>query len=1645
MKKTFKEWKRKLAVMLAAAMVLTMAPQTAMPVLAGEEEIIAEEVLTEETEAEEVLTEKDENKAEETDPENESPESAGEEETENNVSSGEGQDESENADEPKDADVFEDTEESDDAAYTVTRRLITADGELEGDEIESVFGDIIDFTYTAEDDTIIFKAVLKDEEYWIAKAAYTVGDGEETDCTDDENLATGITISEVTGDVILTVGLVSAEEMEYSVNTVQETGEYEISFNTENDSKRIPSSLDVYVEVDSLPETGGYMQWNDGRCFALLGRLENGETISVSHEKVMVQYSFDYDCYSIKELKADGKLQTQNEDSNYWNVYYDITLTADKTTEITAVMQRRVHVSVSINSLDSIEVDDKPLNREDYGKRQTYTWEPGGDEQKIVFTVGNQYSRYIPVVKYDKYIGMSEWERPIYKYSVILEPKKTPENYQDDSRGTYTYEIKTSELGGYIYIYADDIKHTYEFQADEGSSLDGVNVSINGKIISADELKKKQSIYEGAKIPIRIWAKNADYVLKNVSYTVKGREAPLTIGKDGAVDTSLVISGDTVITITVPEACKAHLMTDDDKQTMVESVNGKYNVSYNGRYSMTIKKAVSGETLPIEGAALTIGKTAVAGDGVVTTDAETNKAVIDLSKVADEKTIDGKTLTLTLTAGSETFVYTLLVSKKITAASAITVPSKITQPIGTTKAYKVTTKGELAKLAVKISGDASSDDTNSSKFIDSITLVNGQLTVRTGTKIAAKEDNVKIIVYSVEDENIKKEIPLTSTSLLPAAAPKVTLKGATDIDLTLTVSAATDADVTGGVYYKVTTRAAEGETVPENLEGGEKTTYFLKSGNSQDITVNVAKAEKTYGDGGACKFNMTVSLVHISVLITEEKEGEHLIVMQPASLANIVEEGKNKQVYSTGAKPFATQKPAWETALKLKKGATTLYRGQESTLIAEAQFSKTTTYKVIDKDQVKDVTAGLVDTEKLTFETDGSRIYAMTSSAAATGKHTVRVTAKTTEGMASSNADLIVTVVRGVESIKVNVPCTSLYKVLNKSASFKATVEYNGDATGRDKNLQPKNKKKVSWELVAVEKLSNGGYKVQKNAGADVPFDDGGSLVTVKNGTVTVAKGYYIRSTEVENTFVVKATAENGVGGVTTAYSDPVTITNASIYPYFNLKKEYSWEYSEGTYWSSIGKYDGKTKAYKTTASEMNGAKIDTWNATPRDLTFKSSKPKDVEIKYSEDGTPYIQVHKANTTVTLTVTANDGSKKKSEQKWIVGYDEAERGATRTLGLKFSTLAPEKDGETATEVIHTPAGAEDASPAAIEYAGATRLLAQVVVIDKSANDDVKIGNGDEFVQYDIKVTSGGKKTSQEGSSTWITVNKQTTKIELTDKATNKKVTYTLTNTDINESKVSVKAKVQDKLHKEGTPAEQKVGVALTIPTSVNENPLYAKVDVDWTKLNAKNSADLCCFASGLKTNKYALTDLQPDAKNASVVNGTFNLDFAKDGVEKLSFNQNSYALKITVGYDKTENGKTTFVPVAPAAAATVSVEKTKKFTFKPTTTYNISTQTKSVPLTGKANIPDGDLVISYDKLYNANIKGEPNKFTEYFEISKDGKLQLKSDAYMSELQDKTNQNQLIGYLEYTADTNKTYYERSMGTGKKIVKITVKLKN
>ena len=207
-----------------------------------------------------------------------------------------------------------------------------------------------------------------------------------------------------------------------------------------------------------------------------------------------------------------------------------------------------------------------------------------------------------------------------------------------------------------------------------------------------------------------------------------------------------------------------------------------------------------------------------------------------------------------------------------------------------------------------------------------------------------------------------------------------------------------------------------------------------------------------------------------------------------------------------------------------------------------------------------------------------------------------------------------------------------------------------------------------------------------------------------------------------------------------------------------------------------------------------------------------------------------------------------------------------------------------------------------------------------------------------------------------------------------------------------------------------------------------------VDVDWSKATVKNAEDLVTFSDSLQDKVYTISNYDSKTKKATV-----DLTFTGDE----EYNQKSYVLKVSVG-SKAASGNA-FTAAAPAVAATVKAEKTKKFTFKPTTSYTIATRDGGAVIGGKASIPTDDMELTDLKLLNANFGGTANEFTRYFKINGQ-KLMLNdglSATDIANLAKKEYKNQLTGFLSYNAGTQKSYYELSTGTGENTVKITVKL--
>ncbi len=1211
----------------------------------------------------------------------------------------------------------------------------------------------------------------------------------------------------------------------------------------------------------------------------------------------------------------------------------------------------------------------------------------------------------------------------------------------------YTYTVLTNALpdGGETFTVTEEAVTQSLTLAGDTDNVNTV-VSVNGKVLAKDKFNE---IPQGQTVTVKVTQKT-NCALTAVSYTVDETAGPAVKVTKGAAEFNVKMTGDVEITVTARGLYKARSLYDKNGQE-VASVKNIYNVSYDELYRAGIVQGAEERAVKISRAELLDGTRAVVpveGKEVVTI--EVAEAAIDLANATG---VAGKKLTLKLYAkegeGEDAeevlgATYTLQLSKVISSISA---PNSVNQTTDTVKGYKVTTNGEVSRLIISVKDETKEDVIVDVPKFDEKT---GLLMIQTGQDAGTAE-----VVIS-DGADVSKTIKVTSKALISSttAKPSVKLKSASDIDLTLTLGTKNiDTPEKGAVLYEVKVTPQAGEGRPANLLDVVATQYIVKNGAAQDVKIKVAKDEATYGDGGAWKYDVEVALVHVkdkSTTVTEANIND-----------NLVAEARSVK-FTTGTRPFATQTPAWEVNLKLKKGTTTVYTGQTAAMIATPQFTKTTTYTDIVSKDIVDIThkgnAALKD-----LKIEKGQIYASATDQTAVGKHTVQVTAKAADSMYASRATVVVTVVRGIDTLGVTVPSTSVYKPVKKAATLKAAAYYNGDKTGKNKTVAPKTKK-VTWEIV---KNAQG----EEFASTDPLY----GMVTVKNGTVTVNKDYVVAADEADNQFVIKATVDNGpngskfIGKAEATYSDVISITNvgadlstvAIVKPVYKDNTPAPPEGGGNSEGETPSARESVLEGYKVVAvangknavdveaSAITGGLVKAFTAESgvakdkeytedelakatvpdSDVSYKSNSAKNVAVS----ATGKISVVKP-AKAKLTVTANDGSKAKAEISLNVIFDSTK---DKTLALKISKAVP---GENGTWTADAKALVDPANPVTgtVEYNGSavSRLVAEVMVSKEAGGYEA----APDYANFDIKITSG-KKTQQEGNKAYLTSDKQEFKITLTDKSISpaKPVEYVFKNKDVlGSSSTKIGAKALNTLHPVGTKEEQKVKIELskipdTLVTSATTDggKLAAAVEVDWNKLSDKNRADLTAFATGLSAETYEIKDYNADTKK-----GTIELSFNSDAPK---FNQSSYALKVTVGSQKDSDFTASTVP----AAATVKVDKVKKFTFKPTTSYTIGLKDAGAVLTGKSSIPVDDLNLEFTKLLNANIKGAENEFTSKFEIDESkGMIVIKSGVDAEALaKDKDN---LTGYLVYSATTDRDYYDNKGVTGQ-IVKITVKIKD
>lgn len=1261
---------------------------------------------------------------------------------------------------------------------------------------------------------------------------------------------------------------------------------------------------------------------------------------------------------------------------------------------------------------------------------------------------------------------------------------------------TFSYSLAVGELPDNTVITMNDAADTQAVKVTYvEDDVEIENVRIGAKEYTSDEAvgtNNEDGTYtvsfpvpHGETLTFTVTAQDNCEIIKTVTDTGKGAKTDTKkkTSFEASFKADATATSDQTLVITSQKNYVGVLndTTDQSHTYSIDPVRNVYPVDYNHTYTVRADYGTNGAAELSKVLVKKKGNAEV--EGVTATLAENKKSA---SFTINDKAAEAKDLTVELytkdnTTDNADVTLKLSVRPVLTkvTVTGVNKSGTLEQTVDTVKDHavkvdpKTASNAELhAVVDPAVDGFSVNYDTEEGKLsVTTSQTLDATATVKFYTLTAGKEDVAANRTYIEKDKG--GEFTVKSVAQISSTATKPTMKLASSDDRTLTLALTAPKTIvdakTGKVLYEVTIKskgAADG-TKDETTAQANVTTALTAAGTtfyvpkqagalSQSAVFTVNSAAE--GAGDAWQYDVSVKLIQV----------KEAIAAQTTSTATTVTKiGEDSFEAATGNKPFETKAPYYEDKLKLKKGTTTIYTGQQESadkkgenvdsngvLIATAQFGKNTTHTKIVK--VEDTSydqyeGGLIVTSV------GDKIYAQAytseeslseynSDYTALGKHKIAVYATADGGMHQSKAELDVTVVEGIEHLRINVPTTSVYKTNKKAASFKATVDYN---PGFAKAFAAKTKK-VTWSIVDASCNE---------------IEEGSSLnlVKIKNGTVTVDAKFVVSATDEEaNKFRIKVTPADYYDSTDDRVrcSDVITITEQAQ-PIGDLVLAKA---NGGNSYEVLARNGDSVTAKELTGAQLfvlkrgTPEKAFTWDDAldGRNFDFKSGNKavvlsaEDVQDEYYDNigRVINVRVDKPANKVKLTATANDGSKQKTEMTINVNYDQVSEG---DLGLRIYTHQPSyKENNPADE-------AEELS-----FDGTTSTEYYAEVVKKNGRDWEEISDYTDF-----KVSAKNAKFIANGrygeNITFVNTNNKAAEITLTynvpkanGKGFDKKTrTYKVTNTGYTKAKAP-KVKLSGGLTAGYYNGEQVITGDITLDKSMKDYSFKKKevrVDPDWTKISSKNYDDYMRLADQLR--EAYVED-----------NGKLTLKFGltNDGYDRYTnISAGSYSLKVTLGtrnYDSdTPWGE--FVPDCQAASVTIkaTARKVQKGSFKPATSYTLSLLDSAVELTGKgSNVKS----VEFDStLQNDNIKGMPNRFNKFFEVyqntdDEDNKyyLQLKNNAIKEELAKPENagkklseiipQDDLTGYVSYTALVGSDQYGDPTEV-QDTVKITVKLKD
>ena len=690
--------------------------------------------------------------------------------------------------------------------------------------------------------------------------------------------------------------------------------------------------------------------------------------------------------------------------------------------------------------------------------------------------------------------------------------------------------------------------------------------------------------------------------------------------------------------------------------------------------------------------------------------------------------------------------------------------------------------------------------------------------------------------------------------------------------------------------------------------------------------------EENYGSYSGGKYKIDVQLIQIQPGRNLGGEGneENNVLLFKSKL--------------TTKKNVAIKPYYFEDKLSVKKATTTLYVGQKDVKIGTAVFGKKTTQKEIWAYLGSYIESP--DYVQVTTDEDGN-IYASVSENAIPGDYyTVKVLPKAQEQTYAKAVDIKLKVVPNITDIQVSIPET-IYKPVNKTASFKAQLAYNNGS-----NYQPKTKK-VVWSIYD-----------NPNAAGD-PVDS--KLMTVKNGQVTIAKNYILTG---RDTYYLCAKAADYAGNPVMGIAE-FTITNKPM----EMGEAVIVRQNGSEYHRIAGSGDTvetpKLEHATFVVLKKGVEKKDVYSAEDI-LSFKES-----EVTYTSSNSSVLRFigggrlypFKLAKNIKLTAAATDGSKTKAVlEKLTLTYQK-----TEGMGLNIRKAKFRDAGILYGDVLLS--GTEAGKTATVQAEHDFLFWASVV---DSENNAVS------YTNHKL-VVSGGKviNLNSANGGYMIVATKPEVIVKIIDKSVTPNVTkeYKLVNTAYKSGKTPI-VKTKDKPMAYQT--QTRVTYDVTFPQGVSYDMVSVTVDRNQMMKNSNDMRHLYLQAAGMKSGTIG----EPMSISDNQITLNFDTPWNEGQSSWYPIMEGSYKLNFVFG-NRNEAGE--FVAESKPVPVTLKVGKqtytaNKNTQAKLTANYNVKfkeTNEFMLTLTEKNH-----KILEVGSLLSANVKGKSNYFTSYFQLAYD---------------------------------------------------------